>query len=273
MREIKFNREENDGLYIYRLYYDHFDNPIIEKSWDGLFETEPHENELKNPYFNFGINNSLTEDNIIFSTFIWQLIKDKKSFGIPCYYRDEAKEILKKDFDFIAWEYDLEYDECEKRMTEPKDNGFVKGRSCIPIRPEPSEWQKKHKELAGLFEIESYSDIIGLELATFSDANSEISFFGLGTNNKNNLIQKLTTPQRPNLTEILENNDIFIDLLIGQDMGYWTCLSVYSKTDISNQINSITTDLYNKCKHYEENIDSIKTIDDFINEMKKINGC
>lgn len=270
MREIKFNSETKNGLYVYRLYYDHFDNPIIEKSWNGLFESEPYEDELKNPYYNFGINNSLTEDNIIFSTFIWQLIKDKISFGIPCYYRDEAKEILKKDFDFIAWEYDLEY---EHYMKEPKDNGFVKGRSCIPIRPEPSEWQKKHKELAGLFEIESYSDIIGLELATFGDATSEISFFGLQTNNKNYLIEKLTTPQTPNLTDILENDDIFIDLLIGQDMGYWTCLSVYSKTDISNQIKSITTDIYKKCKHYEENIDNIKTIDDFISEMKKINGC
>lgn len=269
MREIIFNSETKNGLYVYRLNYDHFDNPIIEKSWNGLYETELSEDELKNPYYNFGINNNLTEDNIIFSTFIWQLIKEKISFGIPCYYRDEAKGILKKDFDFIAWEYALEY---EHHMTEPKDNGFVKGRSCIPIRPEPSEWQKKHKELAGLFEIESYSDIIGLELATFGDATSEISFFGLHKNNKNYLIQKLTTSQTPNLTDILENNDIFIDLLIGQDMGYWTCLSVYSKTNISAQIKSITTDIYNKCKHYEENIDNIKTIDDFINEMKKING-
>ena len=273
MRNIDFIKTVENGLFIHRLYYDRFDNPIIEKSWSGLFENEPYEDKLKNPYYNFGINNNLTEDNIIFSTFIWQILKDKKSFGIPCYYRDEAKAILKKDFDFIAWEYDLEYDECEIHMAEPKDNGFVKGRSCIPIRPEPSEWQKKHKDLAGLFQVESYSDVIGLELATFGDATSEISFFGLNTNDKNFLIQKLSTTKRPDLTDILEQEDIFIDLLIGQDMGYWTCLSVYSKTDISSLIKNITTDIYNKCKLYEENIDGIKTIDEFINEMKKINGC
>jgi len=273
MREIKFNTENKNGLFIYRLYYDHFDNPIIEKSWKGLFENEPYEDELKNPYYNFGINNNLTEDNIIFSTFIWHILKGKKSFGIPCYYRDEAKEILKKDFDYIAWEYDLEFDEYEIHMTEPRDNGFVRGCSCIPIRPEPSESQKKHKDLAGLFQVESYSDLIGLELATFGDATSEISFFGLSSNDKNYLIQKLSTTERPELTDILEQEDVFIDLLIGQDMGYLTCLSVYSKRDFSCQIKSITTDIYNKCKLYEENIDSIKTIDEFINEMKKINGC
>ena len=108
---------------------------------------------------------------------------------------------------------------------------------------------------------------------TFGDATSEISFFGLNTNDKNHLIQKLSTTKRPDLTDILEQEDVFIDLLIGQDMGYWTCLSVYSKTDISSQIKNITTDIYNKCKLYEENIDNIKTIDEFINEMKKINGC
>lgn len=273
MRDIDFIRTFENGLNVYRLYYDHFDNPIIEKSWKGLYESEPYEDELKNPYYNFAINNNLSEDNIIFSTFIWQILKDKNSFGIPCYYRDDAKEILKKDFDFIAWEYDLEYDEYEIRMTEPKDNGFVKGRSCIPIRPEPNDWQKENKDLAGLFQIESYSDIIGLELATFGDASSEISFFGLNINDKNYLIQKLSTSQRPYLIDILEENDIFIDLLIGQDMGYGTCLSVYSKTDISNNLQKITTDIYNKCKLYEENIDTIKTIDEFINEMKKINGC
>ena len=215
MRPIHFIRTRENDLFVYRLFHDQFDNPIIGQSWDGLFESEPYEDELRNPYFNFAINNGLGEDNIIYTTLIWQLLKGKAAFGIPNYYRDEAKDILKKDFEFIIWEYDLEY---EYDMTEPKDNGFVEGRSCIPIRPEPTEWQKNHKHLAGLFTIDKYQDIIGLELATFGDASSEITFFGLDSDN-NNLVDKLSTSEKPTLDKILSDHDIFIDLVIGHDKG------------------------------------------------------
>ncbi|GGH69833.1 hypothetical protein GCM10011379_27520 [Filimonas zeae] len=266
MKPLNFIKTREQNLFVYNFFYDRFQNPIIEKSWSGLYEKAPYEEDEKNPYYNFAINNNLAEDNIIYITLVWQLLKSKTAFAIPNYYRDEAKDILNKAFHFIKWEYDLEY---EHMMTEPQDNGFVKSRSCITISPEPSSWEQEHKHLAGLFEIEKYQDIIGLELATFGDASSEITFFGLDNYNLK-LVNQLSTNEKPTLDEILGERDIFIDLLIGQDMGYYSCITIKAKEDIWETLNTLTIELYKKGLNYEQNLHNIESIDDFATEMKTI---
>src|SRR5690606_17777468 len=143
------------------------------------------------------------------------------------------------------------------QMPEPKDNGFVQGRSCIPSRPEPTEWQKNHKHLAGLFKIDKYQDIIGLELATFGDATSEITFFGLHSD-KSKLVEQLSASEKPTLNHILNDHGIFIDLVIGEDMGYYNCITIKTKNDITTTLNVLTNDLNNKGLDYENNLSNVK---------------
>lgn len=270
VRNIEFLKTIEEELFVYRLYYDRIYYPLVERSWNGLDYDMFYKDETKSPHNNFGMSNGLREDNIIYSSILWRLLKGKNSFGIPNYYKNAPWKTLLKDFDFILWEYDIEYD---NYMTRPKDNGFVKGRSCILLYREPNEWQSKHKDYAGLFKIGTYNDIIGLELAVFGDVSSEISFFGLVNNDKEYLIDKLTDKNRPELKDILNQHDIFINLLIGHDMGYYASLSVYSREDISEQINRVSAEIYSKCIAYEDKVYRINTIDEFINEIKKIIDC
>src|SRR4030095_8344807 len=115
-------------------------------------------------------------------------------------------------------------------------------------------------------------DIIGLELATFGDATSEITFFGLDSD-KSKIVSQLSTSEKPTLDKILSYQDIFIDLVVGHDMGYFNCITIKSKNDISSTLNMLTNELYNKGLDYEQNLPNVKTIDDFTTEMRKINGC
>jgi hypothetical protein len=210
------------------------------------------------------------EDNIIYTTFIWELIKLYNIHCIPSYYRDAVEENHKVPFEFVKWEYRVDF---ESPMLQPFEKNFVRTRSAAPIKKsQATDWQWKHRNLAGLFRINSYQDIVDTLKGTFGDACSELNFFALGNTDSSKLTRRLNSYFKPDLYKILDEEDVFIHLLIGFDLAYYSCITIKSKRPLGLKINLLTDSLSKKVETYQNNIAAVKTIDEFLSEMRKINA-
>jgi hypothetical protein len=158
-------------------------------------------------------------------------------------------------------------------MQKPFERNFVRARAAAPLKKsEASEWQWKHKNLAGLFKINSYQDLVNALRGTFGDSCSEMNLFALGKTDSAKLTRKLNSFFKPDLNKILDEEDVFVHLLIGFDLAYYSCITIKSKRPLGIKINLLTESLSKKVKTYQNNIEAVKTLDEFLCEMRKINA-
>ncbi|MDF1598063.1 MAG: hypothetical protein P1T08_18480 [Acidimicrobiia bacterium] len=212
---LDFGHEQSGDLHTYHCAVELAGDVL----WPGLYEVYS-EDRLQSPYFRFAINNNDGEALAVWRALAWAVTAGRSRFAIPCYYRDDAARLLSiepADIVMIDWEYDVE---AEPGSLSDVDRGFVPARSVVPIRPEPTSWERAHRAKAGFFELRNSSDLIALALAVGGDASSEITIFGLaGEDRPTRLVERLRGETRPRLQEILDSGDVIVDLAVDHD-GY-----------------------------------------------------
>ncbi len=242
------------------------DDDIREPLWRGLWELDYPTDRALNPYLRFGINNGDGEHLAVWRAAAWAMLSDLTVSCIPMYYRDRAATTLgisPTDVVLIDWEYDLD---TEAPDFESADRGFVRGRSCVPIRPEPSAFEKANAGRAGLFSLRSFDDLTAVELAVGGDANSEIALFGLRSDEqrRHDLTVGLRSHERPVLETLLLPDEWFIDLSVVRDrfLGTFSHFVVRSSApDLPDRLTRITNHYDEAWRRYEERVPSI---DDFV---------
>ncbi|MGB2570946.1 hypothetical protein ACPFP2_21210 [Micromonospora citrea] len=228
-RFLRFEHAERDGVHTYVARVGEQDMP--EPLWPGLWEQSyPTAPELS-PYLRHGINNSCGEAPAVWRALAWALTEGTERHAIPCYYRDEAANLLGVDratIRTVGWEYEVDV---ERADWPAADRGFVPARACVPLRPAPDRWQRDHRERAGLFPLDTFAQLTALELAVGGDAASELTLFGLGGpagRRSPGLADVLDRPDRPELRHLLRPGDVFVDLAVVRDypMGWTNYLTV-----------------------------------------------
>ena len=90
-------------------------------------------------------------------------------------------------------------------------NGFVKAKTGW-IKPATSRWDNSEEHKTALFEIRDFKTFIKVVFAIIMDDCGSINLFCFEENRKNDLVNYLTDTNRPNLHNILSNQDLFITM-------------------------------------------------------------
>lgn len=166
----------------------------------------------------------------------WRLAKGFEVFAIGNYYRDKAARESGLAYELIDWEYDVQLGPDTEMAVEI---GFVPGRACVNIQPPPTEWEMAHRNQAGLFHIGTIRQLFELQAGLTADVSSEVSLFCIGAGRKAELLALLRGAHPPELREFLRDRERFVDVGIGNDLGYRSSLIVKAMADLSNEIEAM----------------------------------
>lgn len=266
VKQIRFDATVENGLNVYR-YLPGADLPV-ETHWAGLYQEWRDE---PTPWTEYAVNNNNTEEIAVYLGLIWRVTDGLARYGIAAYYRDQAAAILHQEPRLIGWEYEIAAEELHPGR---RDHGFVPGRSCVPIRPAPTDWQSETAAQAGMFGITEPRDLVGLLQATLLDASAEVAIFGVepGPDRLTALARSLSEASRPSLADVLRPGDVFIDLTVGVDLGYYDSITVASRADLTAPLRHLADDYDRRIADYEARAGALPDIPAFLAAMSALTG-
>jgi hypothetical protein len=171
---------------------------VDEHNWPALTGGWPDDD--RTPYMRHAVNNNNTEEVAVYLGLIWRLTEGRSRHAIPCYYRDHAARALGKGCLFVAWEYEVDAWEYEVGR---RDKGFVPARASVPVRPQPTAFEREHRRHAGLFHVENYDDLVAVTGAILGDAAAEVSVFAIADDRRDALVDALRGRNPPDLADLL----------------------------------------------------------------------
>lgn len=280
MRPLKFNISTKDELNEYHLGATY--NKWLEKTiwkdkkefYKTLFDSyENQESQFHKLFYNFAYYNCTHEENIfIYERLIWDLIHDKNVYVIINFRT--ASFLCGNDlsFDKVNWEYEIEYQlNIDNTETVFRDNGFVPAKTGW-IKPQTPRWNNEDEDKTAVFEIDCFATFIKVVFACIMDDCGSLNFFCVNKNRKDKLISTLQAADKPILSDILDSEDLFITLFLGADEGYQDYLLIKSKTDMTNKLNRITSNINKGGEIYEAELESVNSFEQLISLIEKSFG-
>lgn len=272
MKNLQFISKTKDGIKEYHLAAteEKWLEKTIWKNKKEFYQTLVEnsygdETQFQHLLQNFAYNNTHEENIFIYESLIWDLIKDKKIFIIINFRA--ASFLMSNDlkYDKVNWEYQIIHqDDLEGNKILFFDNGFIEAETG-PIKPPTPRWNNKDEDKTALFEIKDLKTFLRVIASIVMDDFSSINLFCFSENQKEKLISMLTDEDEPNLEDILDDGDLFINLFLGGDEGYKDYILIKSKSNFSEKLNQITNKLNQAGKFYEEELDDIDSFEKLVN--------
>lgn len=260
-RFLTFDHEHRDGLHVYVARPAEAELPG--PAWTGLWEQDYPEEPHRNPWRRYAINNNDGEALAVWRAFAWALTANRSRYAIPAYYRDEAAQHLGIDREavqLVRWEYEVDSEHSEWPAA---DVGFVPGRASVPMRPWSDQWERDHAGFAGLFKLDSFEDLLNLHLAVSFDASSELTLFALSDQDRAALlVAALNQDDRPDLADILQPGDIFVDLTVAHDLGFTSKLTVKASEAVE-EIDQLADHFSQAFRRYLGKLDRVESFEEF----------
>lgn len=262
---LNFESSVQNNLYEYR--HLSIEKDVIKKPWNGFMQFVESE-EWDRLHEQFGVSPYCCEEAVIYLSFIWKMLETRRVFIVPIFDIHAATKRLNKDYNFIRWQYN-----CTAEDNKLEDNGFIQARSSYIISPIRDEFQYRHRDYGTIFEINSLEELITLHnVLIFANAYSEMNIYGLSKEKRiEDISELLSSEDRPSLGNILNNDDIFIDLILGVDIGYHDGILIVSKSNQDTQIKQLTSRINNLIEQYESRSREIKDLIEFKNELVRLN--
>jgi len=266
MNPIKFETYKNGDVFEYHFYPkdeeliigrdEHFSNN--ERLWKDWCDREG----LPKSYEKYNISNFATGENVLlYMTLIWELSKGMKLQGIGIWETDLIQQTLEQTPSLVNWEFKLEHEFVIKDNYQRKVVGFEKAESPV-ITQYNKPVNKTPTDKTGLFELSTFKELVDFLKPGFGDATNLSNFFI--SENPNSIINHLQGSDKPNLQELLATKDIFVGLLIGEDMGYYDYLLISTKSDITEKLERIADKINGFAKDYIDNIRTVNDSDEMI---------
>jgi hypothetical protein len=253
---FKFSHSKEDNINVYSVIFDD-DNKLIKNNWPGLIKNIQEKN-FEEIYDTLCIKvNENCEEVPIYLIFIWNLIKHLNVFVIPTYNSYDVLEMLNLEHAEIKWEYNIiDSEGCYN------DIGFKLAKSICKINNRTELVEKTN-----IFNVKTFKDLMNIEkiLMNGFETHQEINLFcSINHDYRDNLIKNLTDDKKPLLSNLLSNEDLFINLVIGTDLGYNDSIIIKTIDKIDDKLNFIANEVNYKIKQYEEENKDIKLTDDFL---------
>lgn len=265
MRPFTFHTSIEEGVFTYR-YVSPVEG-VIEKRWAGWGDFAAWADADDTPHyddFNVINHNGRAEELALYLGLVWRLSHGLCRYGIPCFFRDDAAKKLRKPYDRVKWEYDTEAEVTQENWRRPEnfvqDHGFVRAQSQASY-PDPTPAEEAHRYEAGLFAIDAFASFADMQKVTLYDARSQVNIFCLSEQRKDDLLMALRADTRPTMQDILKTGELFIDLLVGMDMGFFDAITVKSVVDITPRLNAVLADFRQAILAFEARIVNIRSDD------------
>lgn len=260
---LRFVHERRDGLHCYVARADETDMPG--PVWPGLWEQDYSDDAGLNPWCRYAINNADGEALAVWRALAWELTAGRSRSAIPTYYRDEAaqlREVGREAVQLVRWEYEVDVEQPEWLTA---DIGFVPARACVPLWPAADPWQREHAGFAGLFALASFRHLTDLALAVAGDATSEITLFALRDPGRTRLLAStLNQAHHPDLAEILQPGDIFVDLAVVHDLVPGGASYLTIKTpEATDKVDHLAEHFSETFRRYANTAGQVHTFDEF----------
>jgi len=184
---------------------------------------------------------------------------------LPAYYRDHAEKALGREPELVRWEFEVEI---------PPDGsacrpvGFVPAHACVPYDSTVEE--RARADRAGLFEIRTFRELAAANLALSSDASSELSLFGIMPGEIGRLTEALRGERKPELAELLRPGEVFVDVVMGYDLGYPDSLLIASRDDISERIEILRGETVAGLARFEAEVEQVGDIAGYMRLLRRI---
>lgn len=238
----------------------------------GLWEEEyPDESDL-NPFWRYGVNNQDGEALAVWRALAWAITEAPLRAVIPRFDRDHVADYLgvpRDEVAFVDWEYEVNY---ESAPFELADKGFVPARSSIPIRPEPTAWERQHLDKAGLFRLKGLNELHRVDTGVSFDVASEVSLFGLPGLSFAEVQAALSGPERPVLADLLGDAGVLAHLTTVRDrfLGHHSYFGIASRRDLSSELEELTRLYQDRWKRYYIDDEPPASFADFVAAMEDL---
>ncbi len=178
-------------------------------------------------------------EDAVYLRLIWRLTDGLRRYGIPRYFRT-AGAVGEEPYALVDWEYEVEV-EPEREPKPDAIRAFVPARSSVRGSPPPGPYEVANAKKAGLFELRAFRQLSDVMTGLQNDASAELNLFALAEG-PGRLLSALSQSKRPRLADVLEPMDVFVDLVIGVDMGYSNVLLIQSHSDLSAKLDPLVAD-------------------------------
>ena len=192
----------------------------------------------------------------VYLDLIWRLTDGLTRYAIPRFHRDAGVAGWGEPYALVNWEYGVDV---ESDGTPKPDaiRDFVPARSAVsqpvisathlmdldryvlgPQRP----YAASNADKAGLFKAWSLDSLAKVVSELQCDATAELNLFAVREDRRvgpDRLLNALSQGERPRLADLLGPEDLFVDLVIGVDMGYSNVLLIQSHSDLSAKLESL----------------------------------
>ena len=84
------------------------------------------------------------------------------------------------------------------------------------------------------------------------------------------LLDFLNTEQRPNLADFLKPGELFVDVGVGEDLGYYDYILIKSVSNIESKLQNLVQQYTQAITNYERNAANLATIEEALQAMGKL---
>jgi hypothetical protein len=272
MNPLFFAQKRQGPLFVY--YYRADERRFIERPfpevpqdewWSKKWDSRPHDL--------YNVSGLSPTQNAVYLALAWRLVRGLKCFGIPLWQRDEVAVETKLPYEPVNWEYSIYSNDLREQL---EDLGFTKARTDPgPIKDGKyiDSWKVQNQNMAGLFRINSFREFIDIQKPSLVEAMSQTNYFAFKTQESaDNFIKALKSKSQPQLKKLLIQGDIFIDIILGMDMGYPDAILIKSGQDISAKLDALVAEYNLAAEKYELRMAEIYEMNDFVGALAELAG-
>ena len=224
------------------------------------------EDDLHTPCPEFAVNNNNREEVAVYLGLAWRLLRGRRVFAIGTGYSLDAERRLRRVGGVVRWEYSVNP---AGQPGEVEERGFVKAHSSAQIMPRPTAYQQHMHDRAELFELHSFVELVSVARAVLGDAYGELNLFGV-SGDPDVLFRSLAGESRPAMTSILAANDIFVDVILGVDLGYNDALLVYTYAPIEDALTPALSARESAITTYERAAPFVSTLEGLLAALQEL---
>jgi hypothetical protein len=241
----------------------------VREHWPGLYDSDATDAIDNQQWHRFAINNNNQEEVAAYLRLVWDLVGNTEILANAYYWTEDAAQAVDQAGTIVAWQFETD-SEGPPRQVALK--GFTPARSAIQTSPPPTERQRWMRDKTLMFRIESFDQLAALLRSVLGDAAGEISLFATSEAGAHRIVDALRADQQPQLEELLFEDDLFVSLGIGVDLGYNDHIAVASRRDPRPLLEPVVRQVDEAIVEYEAGINAFISPDQALTLITRLAG-
>lgn len=209
----------------------------------------------EHPYWEFGASRPY---EIALVGLAWALTKDTERYIIPHWNWKQAAEAAgASKVQHVRWEY--------------RGDGFIEARSWEPTDPPDKPPWTRRLDYTGTFRVEGLPQLSQV-LRKLADEGKQMSVFGLRDGSRAaDVVQRLGAETRPELADLLEDSEWFIDLAWGY--SYQTDqFQIATWPSGRPRFEAVIDEFRERIDHFELSTSNIDNLPDYMAALARLQG-